>query len=149
MEELPEDKIYASITAQNEIERLINVSINSNPSVWESDDESRIRLGFLNCRSVKNKFEHIRVDESLLKSDVIVLTETWLEQDQQEEEYQLPGYTANLNSNGRGKGIASYFSFKYHHVENIKMEGYSISKVSSLELDVLVSTNQKMVIQNL
>ena len=40
LEELPENKIYANITAQNEIERLIKVSINQNPSVWDANNDS-------------------------------------------------------------------------------------------------------------
>ena len=46
LEELPEDKIYASLAAQNEIERLTQVSINKNPGVWEINDDTRIRLSF-------------------------------------------------------------------------------------------------------
>ena len=137
LEELPEDKIYASIPAQLEIERLINVSINKNPSVWHRKGNSQIRLSFLNCRSMKNKFQHIRSDESLQKSDGIVLTETWLDPEQQEAEYTLQNYAVSLNSGGRGKGIASYFNNKFDHVQNIAAEGYSMSKISSKDLDVI------------
>ena len=136
LEELPEDKIYASITAQKEIERLIDVSLNRNPSAWDSD-ELRLRLSFLNCRSMKNKFEQVKADESLMKSDIIVLTETWLEPKQLEEEYQLESYTVNLNSKGRGKGIASYFNNKFTHAKNIVTENYTMSKISSKDIDVL------------
>ena len=137
LEELPEDKIYASITAQEEIGRLMNVSINKNPSIWHSNDMSQMRLSFLNCRSMKNKFEHIREDESLGKSDVIVLTETWLDPEQQDEEYKLLDYDVNLNSGGRGKGIATYFNNKFNHVQNIRIDGYSMSKTSAKDLDVI------------
>ena len=137
LEELPEDKIYANIIAMNEIERLISVSMNKNPSVWESNDDSRIRLSFLNCRSMKNKFEHIKADDSLMNSDVIMLMETWLDPEQQEDEYELQNYAVSLNSGGRGKGIASYFKNNFNYVQNITTEGYSVSKISSKELDIL------------
>ena len=65
------------------------MSINKNPGVWEINDDTRIRLSFLNCRSMKNKFEHIATDESLLKSYVIMISETWLGPEQEEKEYQL------------------------------------------------------------
>ena len=59
LEELPEDKIYANHKALTEIERLLQVSINKNRSDWDNDDdESKIRISFLNCRSIKNKFDH-------------------------------------------------------------------------------------------
>ena len=41
---------------------------------------------------MKNKFKHIKADESLLKSDVIVLTETWLEPDQIDHDYDFRNF---------------------------------------------------------
>ena len=136
LEELPEQKIYANTIAQDEIERLIKVSINKNPSVWDTDNDSRIRLSFLNCRSMKNKFKHIKADESLLKSDVIVLTETWLEPDQIEHDYELENFSVNLNSKGRGRGIATYTKTMFQHVKNINARDYSMSMMSSEKVDV-------------
>ena len=66
-----------------------------------------------------------------------MLTETWLDSEQQEEEYTLQNYAVSLNSGGRGKGIASYFNNKFDHVQNIKTDGYSMSKISSRDLDVI------------
>ena len=137
LEELPQDKIYASHTALGEIKRLIGVSKNQNPSKWEDKDDLKIRVIFLNCRSMKNKFEHIKVDKSLLRSDLIILTETWLEQGQSENEYQLENYNAYLSNKGRGKGLASYFNNKFKHSEDISSEGISITKLTSDELDVI------------
>ena len=45
-------------------------------------------------------------------------------------------FSVNLNSEGRGKGIASYFNKKFRHVKNIKNTGYTLSKVSSEKFDV-------------
>ena len=137
LEELPEDKIYASIPAQDEIKRLVEVSINRNPSVWDCGDESRMRIGFLNCRSMKNKFKHLKADKSLLKSDVIVLTETWLEPKQMEKDYELENFSKSLSSKGRGKGIAVYFNHQFLHVKNIDADGFTISKLSSKNADVI------------
>ena len=86
---------------------------------------------------MKNKFEHIKADKSLLKSDLIILTETWLEQEQSGNEYQLENYNANLNNKGRGKGIASYFNNKFKHSKDINSEGISITKITSEEIDVI------------
>ena len=137
LEELPQDKIYASHAALGEIGRLIGVSKNQNPSKWEDKDDLKIRVIFLNCRSMKNKFEHIKVDKSLLRSDLIILTETWLEQGQSGNEYQLENYNANLSNKGRGKGLASYFNNKFKHSEDLNSEGISITKLTSDELDVI------------
>ena len=85
---------------------------------------------------MKNKFKHIKADETLMKSDVIVLTETWLEPDQIEHDYELDDFSVNLNSKGKGRGIATYTNTKFRHLKNINGEDYSMSMISSEKLDV-------------
>ena len=51
LEELKEEKIYANHRALEEIERLIQVSMNKNPTDWDQDhNESTMKISFLNCR---------------------------------------------------------------------------------------------------
>merc|ERR1712208_177044 len=138
LEELPEEKIYASAAALTEIERLIQVSVNNNPNEWENkENRSTTKVSFLNCRSLKNKFHNIKSDSSLLKSDVMILTETWLEDDD-DIHYALPDYDENLNNSGKGKGIASYNRRqRFDHEVNTKKEGFSISKITSKDIDII------------
>ena len=42
-----------------------------------------------------------------------------------------------VTSGGRAKGIANYFNNKFDHVQNIATDGYSMSKISSKDLDVI------------
>ena len=74
LKELPENKIYANQTALAEIDRLLQVSKNNNPTEWEcrKDDSSKTRVTFLNSRSIKNKFENIKSDRCLLMSYIIL-----------------------------------------------------------------------------
>ena len=139
LKELPESKIYANQTALAEIDRLVQVSKNNNPTKWQSrkDNGSEIRISFLNSRSIKNKFENIKSDRCLLMSDIMFLSETWLDEIADVNEYSISGYTANFNSKGRGKGIASYYKENFKHVTNIKCEGFSVSKLESENLDII------------
>ena len=113
MDELPEEKIYASTSAMMEIERLLDVSVNNNPNEWEDKDVRRTRISFLNCRSIKNKFQHIESDMSLKESDIMFLCETWLEKDQDLGKYELENYSACFVGKGRGKGLACYYKSKF------------------------------------
>ena len=138
LEELPEDKIYANYAAMEEIERLIQVSLNKNPTEWEKEnDEPRIKLCFLNCRSIQNKFHNIMSDRSLLKSDLIILMETWLTENSEVDDYVLQGYKASFNNGGRGKGIASYYKGNFDISTNINEDGFSISKLENEKLRVI------------
>ena len=86
---------------------------------------------------MRNKFHNIKSDGSLLKSDVLILTETWLEVSTDVSEYHLPEYMASLNNSGRGRGIASYFKDEFGHEVNINREGFSISKLESDKMDII------------
>ena len=66
-----------------------------------------------------------------------MLTETWLDEGQNPEDYQLPYYNANFNSSGRGKGIASYYNEKLIHKANVTEEGFSISVLETKDIDVI------------
>ena len=97
LEELPQEKIYANQSALAEMDRLVQVSMNNNPTKWLTKDEKTVKVSFLNSRSIKSKFYNILADTSLLRSEVIILTETWLEEDDDENMYALPGYDDNCN----------------------------------------------------
>ena len=59
LEEIPPEKIYANQSALTEIDRLLQVSKNNNPTKWLSNDELTVKIGFLNSRFIKNKFHNI------------------------------------------------------------------------------------------
>ena len=138
LKELPEEKIYANHRALAEIERMIEVSMNKNPADWEKEnDGTEIRILFQNCRSMKNKFAHIASDKCLQMGEIIILTETWLDREQTADEYNIPGYNLNLNSVGRGRGIATYYKQNYNHATNVNYDGFSITKIESEKLDII------------
>ena len=86
---------------------------------------------------MKNKFHHVKADSSLQKSDIFILMETWLEDIQTDTEYEILGFKSNLNSIGRGKGIASYYKHENKHLTNVNCEGFSMSKLECPQSDVI------------
>ena len=83
--------------------------LSANPSLWEKEDATVTKIYSLNCRSLKKHHQDILSDSILLKADIILLQETWLEDDDPLEELDIPSYSLNSNSCGRGKGVAIYF----------------------------------------
>ena len=138
LEEVPEDKIYTSNMAMVELDRLISVSMNSNPTKWErADEECTIKVCFLNCRSLKGKFQNIESDKSLLESDVIILLETWLEKDYDINKYSLPRFKSHMIIGGQGKGLACYFRSEFKHTQHINDGEFCITKVEHKKLDII------------
>ena len=72
-----------------------------------------------------------------LKSDIIFLTETWLEEFQNLDNYKLPDYNESYIVGGRGKGIAAYSKDKFSHKDNVKANGFSISVFQNDQMDVV------------
>ena len=72
-----------------ELKRLDNISINKNLSPWEKHDNKAIKISSLNCRSLKKHYEDILTDKLLLKSDLITLQETWLDNDEMREDLKI------------------------------------------------------------
>ena len=107
---LAEGKIYANKGAKDQLAVLKARSVNKNPSVWEKSYEKSIKISCLNICSLRDKIDDVRADHVLLKSDVIILLESWLNPEVREDDVslQIEGYELNLNSVGRGRGIAVY-----------------------------------------
>ena len=91
----------------------------------------------------------------MLKSDIICLQETWLEDNAISEDISIPNYDLHLNSQGKGKGIAIYFKNDIlKHEQDINDENMQLSKFNSTTIDIVVlyrsqNGNQKDLIKNL
>ena len=136
LEELAHEKIYPSHIALDEIKRLLSVSINKNPTPWQENNDKR-KISFLNCRSIKNKFENIKADKCLLQGQIIILTETWLDNELASGDYQLAGYQASFSNRGRGKGIATYYTKHFEHKESTNCSGFSLVKFEASDIVII------------
>ena len=139
LDEFDETKMYPSQIAMEELERLQEISINNNPTEWEKENSRSLKISSINCRSLKKHFPDIKVDEMLLKSDIICLQETWLEKDETTMDFEMPNYNLHLNSYGRGKGIAIYFKKdKFRHKIDVTKENLQLSIFSGDIIDLVV-----------
>ena len=138
LDEFPESKMYPDMRALVKFKRLDNISLNKNQTLWEREDIKAIKISFLNCRSLKKHYEDIRTDNLLLKSDLITLQETWLDNDEIRDDLIIPGYELAINSKGKGKGIATYYNRDtFKHVADIKKDNMQLSKFCSANLDLI------------
>ena len=134
-----EKKMYPNKRALQELERLEIKSLNQNPTNWEKENNKKqLKISSLNCRSLKKHIDDIKSDKDLLKSDIICLQETWLENNTMSDDFQIENFELHLNSNGRGKGIAIYFKSRYfNHALDIKKQNLQLSKFCSPNIDVV------------
>ena len=130
--------MLSKICALNALDRLEDKSLNRNLTEWEKKNSNEIKISSLNCRSLKKHFDDITSDDLIMKGDLICLQETWLEMEDREENFQIPGFALHLNSKGRGKGIATYYKENiFQHETDISDSSLQISKFSSPNIDIL------------
>ena len=138
LDRFEETKMYPSNIALTELNRLDDISKNRKLSKWETEENGLMKIISLNCRSLMKHHCDIIVDASLLKSDIICLQETWLNDDICEDDLEIPGYNVHLNSKGKGKGIAIYFKKETFKIEKcINKESMQLSKFTSPLIDII------------
>ena len=139
LEELPPKKLYPIEKALDEIKRLENVSINKNPNSWDKQATSGLeKICFLNVRSLINKFDNIRADWSLQQSNIMILGETWIPQDSQQNGfYELERFNSHLNNSGRGRGLAVFQKQKGTKIKDHNVENINITKIEAGDISVI------------
>ena len=82
-------------------------SINNHPKCW-SQETNKLRISMMNIRSLKAHLKDLQADFTLMQSDVICLTETWIPEESKLAGYQINAFKLFAVSKGRGKGAAMY-----------------------------------------
>ena len=132
LNEFPPHKIYPWPVAIEELRRLHDVAMNEKLKM-------KIRNSLiltLNIRSLVKHHVNI-VQDYQIRASVIALQETWCSMDNENNHMQLPGYSLHLVSQGRGKGVATYFEAGFQISGAVNTEHYQISKVSGVNFDVV------------
>merc|ERR1712082_295515 len=83
VDKFSESKIRTSKIALEEKRRLENISINNNPTPWESSGDHEIKVITINCAGLKAHMNDIQTDDKLLKADIIHLVETSLDENEE------------------------------------------------------------------
>ena len=137
LEKLPEEKIRASPKALAELQVMNEKSLNKNPIPWEQENENHIRITFLNIMNLKNNYDDLVKDTTLMRSTIIGLSETWLNIN---ESIEIKGFKEFLNSTGPGKGLALFIKDEaFQHRRDIAEEKMQITLVGSNDLEVITS----------
>ena len=127
----PAEKIYSSVIALEELDRLKSKSLNGKRSC------KRYILS-CNVRSLKAHYHDILSSPHICNADVICLQETWLSENFDfENQLEIPGFTSHFCSAGRGKGIVTYCRENYRKVSEIKKENHQLLAIASSDLDII------------
>ena len=137
LNKLDPKKIYPSQKALLELERMNKVCINSNPGPWSTNDDNLLKVVSFNCAGLRAHFEDIKTDDKLMKADIMHLIETSINENDNEDEYELEGFKHSFIKSGKGKGIGTYYRKGFELVEEVNMNKFQITKYSHDVLDLI------------
>ena len=123
--------------ALEETKRLDNISINKNPSSWDTINNQNIKVMTLNCAGLTAHMEDIKTDNKIMQADMIQLIETSLNVDEANP-LMISGYEVHDFSIGNGMGISTYYKgsrFKYE--SSYVTSEMQVVKFTSEELQVI------------
>jgi hypothetical protein len=101
-------KIYCHNVAKKEALKLSQVSFNNNPNMWFNNDPSLFRISTLTIRSLNAHIKDLQHDYTLMQSQVIALTETWVDPFEAKDKNSINGFKMIDAAVGRGKGVRVY-----------------------------------------
>ena len=136
MEDFKERNVRIDPKALEELHKMNERCINRNPEPWR-DGKEGTRIAALNIMNLKNNHEYLVQDPTLKFADIVCLSETWLNQG--EEDFAMEGYEVAYNSVGGGKGVAAFYKAEVFNWKNdCRLERAQMSMFESPAVDVIV-----------
>ena len=133
------EKINISKAALFELQRLQKISLNSNPTEWDKESKSTLKVASMNIAGLNVHFQDLLLDQKLLKAQVLQLQETSLCLGQYEfSDYDIPQFVNTFFvSRGNGKGVVSYSKIFPQMNSCNSDDSMQIQKHEFIKLDVI------------
>lgn len=94
----------------------------------------KIGFGFVNIQSLNKHFKDLKIDDFMLRQEIIFVLETWMDPES-DQNFVLDGYDSEFVKRGRGKGIGVFYRTKVA-IEVCNEDQYQFIKVKNKECTV-------------
>ena len=126
------------MSALEELESSINKAINTAEEIEVDKEVYEFKILCLNVDRLKKHFDDVaRTVQAASSPSAICLQETWLNEGDDVERYQLQNLKLNLNSVGNGRGLATYFNEKFKVTDSLNTASCQMTRISSKKIDVI------------
>ena len=138
MDQIKETAFTIDPQAKEELAQMDARSLNANPTAWRREGEGVTKIAALNVMNLRNNWKFASKDPTLLLADLICFSETWVEDEAEENLFMIDGYRASFNSAGNGKGIVGYYKPEvFTHKADCKLGAAQLSLFESESVDVI------------
>ena len=136
MQDFKDTSVRIDPKALAELKEMNERCVNRNPEPWR-DGKEGTRIAALNIMNLRNSHRYLVQDPTLKFADIVCLSETWLNEG--EEDFAMEGYDVAYNSVGAGKGVAAFYKAEVFKVKNdCRLERAQMSMFESPAVDVIV-----------
>ena len=133
-----ETKIKTYESAEEELRRLERISLNRNPTPWDSTTEGAIKIASLNCAGFFPHLKDLTADLRLMKGDIVHVQETSITDENKTDHLDFTNHKVNFINVGLGKGVAAFVDNNMEYIkEEIVEDRLQIMKISTKDLDAI------------
>ena len=100
-------------------------------------DDNSFEIISINIRSLRKNYEDVKRLFEFQPSDVVCLQETWLMPGEDPGKYEVGGMIPLLNSEGLGKGIATYCTSPFKLKQHYCLQDCQLTKLTSEKLEII------------
>ena len=133
LKKFDQKKIYCNKDAKEEVAKLNAKALNLQTTEWDQPDKGSLRISSLNTRSLQQHRQDLEADQFIMKSDIILLQETWIDGDLKDK---ISDYH-HFYVHGRSKGIATLTKIQPTHHSSNQSTHCSYIKLSFNSFDII------------
>ena len=116
--------------------RLERISMNRNPTPWDSTAEGSIKIASLNCAGFFPHLKDLMSDLRLMNGDIVQIQETSVTNENETDHLEFPNHRIDFINVGLGKGVATFVKNEMDfRKEEVAEEKLQIMKISLPDLD--------------
>ena len=139
-DKLVETKIKTYESAEEELKRLERISLNRNPTSWDTPTKGSLKIASLNCAGFFTHLKDLTADSRLMKGEVVHVQETSISDKNETDHLEFKDHRINFINVGVGRGVTAFIKNEIEcNKEEIVEEKLQIINIRLKEIDSIYS----------
>ena len=137
LDKLAAESIKCEKKSLEELQRLYNISLNNNPTPWNTEQTNCLKVASLNCAGLNAHYDDIVTDLKLLQATMLQLSETSITSSMDRSRLEIPNFHPFFTVVGNGKGIVTYCKIPPTKFVDYKGKDFQVSSSHMADADCI------------
>ncbi len=140
-----EARIFCDETIHMHMATMVRYNLSQANPLLNVDDRSNFIIVHHNIQSLNRHLEDMKNNTDMQKAHVICLSETWLENDNNLDSYNMSGYSFETANFGKGRGVGMYIknTVQYQRVFSANEQSDVLAVRTSGSINLLIAAVYK------